>query len=589
MQRDDLLWLVKSSGRILGPFPTMKIAELLRTREISVLDEISPPLRRWQTIQYHDEFRDVVDGLRKASISERTEATWTPNGTQLTQTLTDLDGADLTDELTGDIDGFTGTAKEIVVHNVDTQPTPAAPPTQARYQPQQAQNTAIQKQVEKTTRGLWVVTALILAAAAGFIVNKRMNQPGADQPRLSAGSLKQNVIAQVQVGHYAEALKDLRAAYADPLQSGDLAIYYGSLLVQLEGQTLVGRRLFNNVLTTKRPEVKQAYAGLGLADLTDGQLDAADENFNRALKLDGEFVPAIVNKAAVALQKGSYAEAKRLSERALKLSPAQGEAILMLAEAQLYLSKNGSNAADLAHVSKMLRDFRQRYWDFAGEVGFYALYFDYLRKDARLDDKVQAYLDTDPRLTVDHRHNLFIFRGRAQWKVLARLCEQMTERMGNDPRASAFLASCFAREARWDSARRAIEKAVHQSPKDPLIQAWYSYVLRESGDADQASVVLGSATQANRRGEYLLPTLLQARFCQQAGLVECARDNWQRVFERDLEYLPAIAGLAWVNAEIKSRGEAQKLVAKGLKTAPEYIPLLELRQRAESEGWYVAN
>src|SRR4051812_5045260 len=116
MTRNDLVWLVKSSGRIIGPYPTVKIAELLRTREISVLDEISPPLRRWQTLQYHDEFREVVDSMRKASLSERTEASWTPGTAGLTQTLTDLDaGSDLTEELTGDLDGFTNTAKEIVV------------------------------------------------------------------------------------------------------------------------------------------------------------------------------------------------------------------------------------------------------------------------------------------------------------------------------------------------------------------------------------------------------------------------------------------------------------------------------------------
>jgi tetratricopeptide (TPR) repeat protein len=130
---------------------------------------------------------------------------------------------------------------------------------------------------------------------------------------------------------------------------------------------------------------------------------------------------------------------------------------------------------------------------------------------------------------------------------------------------------------------------VHQSPKDALIQAWYSYVLRESGDTDQAGVVLGRATDFNRRGDYVLPSLMQARFCQKNDLVECARENWQRIYERDLDTLPAVAGLAWVNAQQKSTAEAAKLLNRGLKISPDYIPLLELRQRAENEGWYVAN
>ncbi|MBX3021702.1 MAG: hypothetical protein KF799_08515 [Bdellovibrionales bacterium] len=588
MAQDEVLWLIKSSGRILGPFRSEKVGELLRTREISVLDEISPPMRRWQTIQYHEEFRPVVDSLRKANLSERTEATWTPNSTQLTQTLTEVEGAgELTEEIT-DIDGFSATGKEIVVHNVQEQSHASHTQSGGRYQAAQGQNTAIQRQVEKTTRGLWIITVLILVAAAAFIFQRRMST-GAFDIKPTATSLKQTVIGHIQAGRYSEALRDLKSYYSDPLQSGDLAIYYGGLLVHLEGQTLLGRRLFNTVLATKRPEVKQAYTGLGVADLMDGQLDSAQENFDRALNLDPEYVPAIVNLAAVSLQKGDYAGAKQKAFRALRLNPAQGEALLILAEAQLYLFKRSANPNELVQISRLLSDFRLRSWDFAGEMDFYQLYFDFLRRTSGLEEKLRAYLDSDPRLTADHRHNLFIYRGRTQWKILARFCEQMAEKMSEEPRVSAFLASCYAREARWDSARRSIEKAVHQSPKDPLIQAWYSYVLRESGDADQASVVLGSATQANRNGEYVLPVLMQARFCQQTGMSQCARSNWQKIYENNMDYLPAVAGMAWANADIKSNNEAAKLMNKGLRLSPEYIPLLELRQKAESEGWYAGN
>jgi tetratricopeptide (TPR) repeat protein len=572
----------------LGPFPTARIAELLKTREISVLDEIAPPLKRWQTLQYHDEFRDVVDSLRKASLSERTEATWTPSSTtNLTQTLTDVEnGGELTQEVT-DVDGFTNTAKEIVVHNVQEQ-TSAQAARNARFQPQYGQDTAIQRQVEKTTRSLWIVTGLILLAAAAFIVQKRLSS-GSFELRPSISTLKQNVVNQVQIGHYQEALKDMKSYFSDPLQAGDLSIYYGALLIQVEGQTVMGRRLLNSVLSAHKPEAKQAYAGLGVADLIDGQLDSAKDNFDHALALDADYVPALVNMAAVHLQKGDYSQAKLAAIKALHASPLQGEALIMLAEAQLYLFKTNGNAAELAMVARMIHDYRAHQWDYAAELGFYSLYFDFLHRDHQLEEKVQSYLDIDPRLTQDHRHNVFIYKGRAQWKILARFCEQMSEQMGDGPRVSGLLASCLAHEQRWDAARSAIEKAVHQSPKDALIQAWYSYVLRESGDTDQAGVVLGRATDFNRRGDYVLPSLMQARFCQKNDLVECARENWQRIYERDLDTLPAVAGLAWVNAQQKSTAEAAKLLNRGLKISPDYIPLLELRQRAENEGWYVAN
>lgn len=590
MGRVESSWLIKSSGRILGPYPTDKIAELLRTREISVLDEVSDSLRRWQTIQYHTDFKEIVDNMRKQSLSEKTEATWTPGGggtmTNITQTLTDLADSELTEEVTMDLEGF-NTHKEIVIHNVREQSQVRPAESAGRYQPQYGNNTAIAKQVERTTRGLWIVTIVVLLGVVAFIVQRRYSG-GQFEGKLPAQNLKQNVANLVQIGHYTEALRELKNYFPDPAMSGDLAIYYGSLLVQLEGQTVMGRRLLNTVITGKRPEVKQAYTGLGLADLLDGQFDAAEANFEKALAVDPEYVPAILNMGALALQKGDYRRSKNLATRTLALSPFQGEAMILLAESQLYLSKASNSMAELAPVSRNIRDFQSRQLDYHSEVGFYGLYFDYLRRERGMDEKIEKYLDADPRLTQDHRHGVFIYKGRASWKVLGRFCEQMVDKLTDNPRMATFQTSCLAREGKWDAARKSIEKAVHQSPKDPLIQAWYSYVLRESGDPDQASVILARATDSNRKGEYRLPTLLQARFSQAADDVENAKQSFSRLYERDANHLPALAGLAWANVKARSFGEAAKIIEKGLRISPDYIPLLELKQRGEAEGWYGA-
>jgi tetratricopeptide (TPR) repeat protein len=588
--REEVPWLIKSSGRILGPFHSSKIIDLLRSREVSVLDEVSEPLRRWQTIQYHADFKEVVDNLRRANVSDKTEATWTPTSvtSNLTQTLTDLGDDELTQEITNSLSGFTNTAKEIVIHNVQEQTHTSHPLGAGRFSTAQGQSTAIQRQVESTTRGLWIVTMVVLLAVAAFIVQKRMSHIGTVAPT-SLSSLKQVVMADVQTGQYAEALRELKAFFPDPSQSGEMAIYFGSLLVQVEGQTVLGRRILNQVIAQHRPEIKQAYTSQGVADLMDGQLDSAQDNFDKALAIDPGYNPAIVNAASVALQRGDYMRAKNLALKALQLVPLQGEALLALAEAQLYLFKGNSSHNDLNTVGKMIKQFRSKQWDYSAELGFYSLYFDFLRQDRDFEERLTAYLDQDPELTQDHRHNVFIYKGHTQWKILGRLCEQMAERLGDGPRVSTLLASCFGHEGRWDQARRAIEKSVQQAPKDSLIQAWFSYVLKQSSEANQASVVLGHASEYNRKGEFVLPILLQARFCAASEDIECARESWQRIYERDLDNLPAVSGLAWVNAQKGSRSEANKLMEKGLKISPDYIPLLLLRLKAEREGWYAAN
>jgi tetratricopeptide (TPR) repeat protein len=590
MVREDIPWLVKSSGRILGPFPSTKIIDLLRTREISVLDEVSSPLRRWQTIQYHEEFKEIIDSLRKSNLSEKTEATWTPTGvtSNLTQTLTDISGGELTDELSEDMIGFTNTAKEIVVHNVQEQTHTPSPPPGGRYQTQQGQSTAIQRQVEKTTRGLWLVTIVVLVGVALFIVQKRLARGGLDG-RPSLSTLTQSVVNNIAIGQFADALRELKAFYPDPGQAGEQSIYYGLLLLQVEGQTTISRRLLNSVITNRRADMKQAYDGLGIADMLDGQLDSAQDNFDRALNLEPGYIPAIVNAGITALMKGDYHRAKALSLRALQLNSSLGEPLLTLAEAQLGIYKGSNNPNDLTQVNKLIKDFHLRQWDYSPELGFYSLYFDFLKQDKMLDDKLRDYLDRDPQLTMDHRHSLYIYHSRAPWKNLARLCERMGEKLGATSRTAVFLASCYSQEQRWDQARRSIDRAVQQSPKDALVQAWTSYIQKESGDENEASVMLGRASESNRRGEYALPVLLQARFCAMAGDNDCAKDLWQRLYERDLDFLPAISGLAWVNANKSAHGEANKLLEKGLRTSPEYKPLLQLRQKAQREGWYAPN
>ena len=290
--------------------------------------------------------------------------------------------------------------------------------------------------------------------------------------------------------------------------------------------------------------------------------------------------------AAAHLKRGDYAKARETALRALRLSPAQGEAVLTLSEAALFAYRREPSSVDLAAVSRQIKTYRNRQWDYAGEVGFYDLYFDHLRREPQMSEKLADYLDRDPQLTIDHRHNVFVYRGRAQWNIIARLCEQMSEQLSSVPRAAVLLGSCYAREARWDPARVAIERGVHQAPKDPLTQAWYSLVLRESGDPDQASVILGRATEFNRRGEFMLPSLLQARFSQKVELTDSARSWWQKMYERDLEYLPALGGLATLFWKAGSRTEALPYVQKGLKISPDYIPLLELKQKAEADGSY---
>jgi hypothetical protein len=64
-------WLVRSSGRVLGPFSDKELEEKIIKKEISIIDEISTPWQRWDFVREFPMFYDAVEKVRQSvSISE---------------------------------------------------------------------------------------------------------------------------------------------------------------------------------------------------------------------------------------------------------------------------------------------------------------------------------------------------------------------------------------------------------------------------------------------------------------------------------------------------------------------------------------
>ncbi len=65
------LWLVKSGGRILGPFSREEVVAKLKSKELVLLDEVAQPLRRWRYVRDEMEFARVVESLRMGAYAGR--------------------------------------------------------------------------------------------------------------------------------------------------------------------------------------------------------------------------------------------------------------------------------------------------------------------------------------------------------------------------------------------------------------------------------------------------------------------------------------------------------------------------------------
>lgn len=69
-------WLVKSENKILGPYSFDQIIDILRKKQISLIDEIRDPETRWLYVRENPLFKNIVEEMRN-EIDSRTESTKT--------------------------------------------------------------------------------------------------------------------------------------------------------------------------------------------------------------------------------------------------------------------------------------------------------------------------------------------------------------------------------------------------------------------------------------------------------------------------------------------------------------------------------
>ncbi|PWU16363.1 MAG: hypothetical protein C5B49_10645, partial [Bdellovibrio sp.] len=88
---NEVKWLVKSSGKILGPMTLEAIAERIRSRTVSIFDEVREPLTRWTMVREHPQLFQVVRQIRDehATILENTQSTFVSGSKTLTSSVTE--------------------------------------------------------------------------------------------------------------------------------------------------------------------------------------------------------------------------------------------------------------------------------------------------------------------------------------------------------------------------------------------------------------------------------------------------------------------------------------------------------------------
>lgn len=565
------VWLVRSGGRIIGPFEKAQVSELLKSREIQLRDEIATPLSRWFPVEFHPELSDEVENFKREVLTEKTEFSFTPTESGLTQTATDLVDSELTEEITQDLSGFTNT-REIVVNHVQETSTPSKRNLEsAQYQLKGLEASPYVKGRSHRISLLIQLGALCcgLAIAAFLFLRFQERKPAVE--KLSVSQVRTVVLKLVERGEYPEALRLMQSKRDEPGFNEQLGVFYALLSLQLEGQSLTARRILEDLLISQ-PELRvHALTGIGLSYLLDQNYSQANIQFENALQEENNFRPAQVDRLIGSyLSQSSIQIGDFLSENWLR---SEAEALLTLA---LQATRHSVPAVQEVALAKSLEVHASQAYNYQLEAKFLLSFLNW-KKTGQPQVKIWGEIvDSDPFLTDLHRHNVFIYRGHLSWAALFPLCQKMVQKR-EEVESRLLNVFCLYKAGRFQEARVKAEAIVDRNPKDGLGLAWYALTLKDSGSPDQSSVILGRALESDRKQSYQLPLLLQGRFCENSQNKDCAYETWKSLLEVDYNNLAALAGLAKLNHQQKSREEAEKLLARGLSLSPDYKSFLALK------------
>ncbi len=580
----DQLWLVKSSNRILGPFAFSEVVALIHSRELYLLDEVCRPLKRWVSFQECDEFRDAIEEMRKKGFSTSEDTSSINDGfTNRGLTATVPVEIEYADEFTDEMAFAENASREIVYDSVvetkSKQSVNASPSTGVTVYG--SKNSAqFAKDVQSKTRFIPALLFFLAACGFGILGYQYFYRKPKMVESVAQDDYDKGMYAMDE-GDYAQAL-DRFSRYSGKFHdTKKVALYLGPLLIQLENQTVQGQQLLQEALSADPNSLAQVQTGIGLAEMINGHYEQAREAFDKALDSNPYFYPALINKGSLALLRQDYTNAKNTFESVVNKTDTEPEAFMLLADTLL----NSGKEEMIDEAISELSDFLKTATDYSQEARLSLAYAYSLKKNSEKTLRtVMQLLDSDPKLTEDHRHNLFIFSRRLTWTNYLRWCDSVHTSMAQNVLGTSLYAYCLYRSDRAMDAKQTMETAVQQSPKDALVQALYSFILRSSNLDDQASVALGKSIEYDSHNEYQLPLILQAQFCEKQKDYACATKNWSRILATYPEHLTAIAGLAQNHMDTGENSDVAALIAKGLTISPDYRPLRKLVHKAESLG-----
>lgn len=548
------MWLVKSSGRILGPYAQTDLVELLKARKISIIDEIRDPQNYWSFIREHGQFAELVQDLRhEDAISLDT----TTAGSR-TRTITA--DVNVNDEATPLPISVQAKLKEARVSNRSAPNSTNTVPTSA---------TRVRSPAQFVTVFLWVMVAGAIGIASYFFIQARKNLTPEDLLKLAPHMR--------EIGEYEKSLNYFRMLAAQRELDPASKVQMASVLIEETSNMVEARRLLDEAL----PKISandglrtEAQNYLGRSYLKEGQYNRGEQVFRSILFTDGSNSPARLNLAMSLVLKSdfdaAYKEFIALEKRGVhSLIVVLGKTI-----AHLALSEGRPDVVKLEDSLKELDRATMSSQDNQLEA---LLVLSVLHQKLGSSESAQRSFESmlryDPDLTRDHAVDLSIDRQILKWDRLVMYCDFLMTKWGDNSLSKALGSYCSYQKGEIGQAVSRIEEARAILPTDARLLGLHSFLLFTMGRTEHLALArMGE-------GDSVMAMRVLARSCERQSNLKCSERYWNQLLTLAPNDLDAIRGVL-VGMDSLSSEKSQELLRRGLSLSPTYKPLLELKEKS---------
>lgn len=574
-------WLIKSGGKILGPFEFRELILKIEGHEVSPIDEACFALGRWRLVR---DTHELTAELKSRGFNSLGPVEDTSTATH-SQTYTNSQ----TDEITQDLESMPALKEGMARESVTRRHPPRSDSQPVKTYGYQGDRNVQELVKPKAPMLLWVVVFL-LAATIGYIVyNEKFKENVAAQKFVPIEDLLDQAIRFKSFGQFKQSLQVLKTAQQSNPHNSDVQLMMAPLLLKTEGQTVLARRMLNDLMASRYEDdaVTQIHASLGYAALLDEDFKEAEFQFQRSLEKTPDNSVVRFDMAAALFYQKKFDEALQslsmINEKDLSASA--------LLTGIIYLNlgdlSQGENKKTFYQKSlQALEAFKGKNFDFLLDAYFVrAMTQLKLGQKNDVDESIRALIAVVPQLTELHYQDPLLFQKPFSWRQYRSQCRLLAEGVRLEVDRQAFLGFCYARMGEKSEALKNFEKLLQSSSTGKGWGQYLSYLI-ENGEAQKAALLLKRAdlaiVKAAENEDFSQQDPLGLYLLIEEKIKERNYDfaqRWIPRLEKRWEYSVQVIDLKLrMSLQRNEPSKVQSLLGRGLGLDPQFIPFLKLEK-----------